>query len=141
MEYFNPTDNRVDEIEAERAARMVDWCVRDQSFRDLLVDFGVRRIRAKLANDTTHLPLDGLVDRVCLVILDIRHQGRGGYTAIRTALRQPDPFEALLSIRAAQYRERIATLRAGIRDLEAAGRVGLKVYDAASQDFVVPEGA
>ena len=63
------------------------------------------------------------------------------YPSIRAALGADDPFDALLAIGASHYRERVSTLRAGIKDLEAAGRVGRNVYDVASGRFVVPSGA
>ena len=119
MSYFNPNSDRVDDAEAERAARMVDWCVRDPALRDLNVDFAVRQQRRKLAHHATKVPLDGLVDKLCLVVLDILHQGRAGYASIRTALASGDPFDSLLGLGGSQYGERIATLRAGIRDLSS----------------------
>ena len=141
MSYFNPNSDRVDDAEAERAARMVDWCVRDPALRDLNVDFAVRQQRRKLAHHATKVPLDGLVDKLCLVVLDILHQGRAGYASIRTALASGDPFDSLLGLGGSQYGERVATLRAGIRGLEQRGKVGRKVYDRAKGDFVVPGGA
>jgi hypothetical protein len=141
MSYFNPKSDKVDDAEAERAARMVDWCVRDPALRDLNVDFAVRQQRRKLAHHATKVPLDGVVDKLCLVVLDILHQGRAGYTSIKTALASGDPFDSLLGLGGSQYGERIATLRAGIRGLEQRGKVGRKVYDRAAGDFAVPGGA
>jgi hypothetical protein len=140
MNYFNPTAAAVDDTEAERAARLVDWCLRHPAMRDLQVTFAVREQRRKLAGHARKLPLDGVVDKLCLVVLDILHQGRGTYALIRSALRAHDPFDALLGIGGAAYGERVSTLRAGIRDLEARGIVGQKVYDAATSEFVVPSG-
>ena len=141
MSYLNPRADRVDLEEAERAARLVDWTVRHASMRDQQVAFVVRQQRRKLRHHATKLPLDGTVDKLCLVVLDILHQGRAGYASIGTALAANDPFDALLSLGASQYRERVSTLRAGIRDLEASGKVGARVFDAASGEFVVPGGA
>ena len=144
MNYLNPTPDEVDEIEAERAARFVDWCLRDPGMRAKQVEFGVRQTQGKLRSYAKRLPLHGLVDKLCLVVLDILHQGRGGRTAyskIEAALGADNSFDALLSIGASEYGERIGTLRAGIRDLEALGKVGRLVYDKASGDFVIPPGA
>jgi hypothetical protein len=141
MSYFNATPQEVDDSEAERAARLVDWSVRHKSVRDIQTAFSVREQKRKLASHAKPLGLDGVSDKLCLVVLDILHQGRGRYPAIKAALRANDPFDALLAIGASQYRERISTLRAGIKDLEAAGRVGRKVYDQQARDFVVPTGA
>jgi hypothetical protein len=141
MSYFNPRADRVDLEEAEKSARLVDWSIRHANVRDRQVAFVVRQQRRKLRQHARKLPLDGTVDKLCLVVLDILHQGRAGYNAIGTALAANDPFDALLSLGASQYRERVATLRAGIRDLEASGRVGAKVFEASSGEFVVPAGA
>jgi hypothetical protein len=141
MTYFNRSADDVDEDEADRAARMVDWCLRTEEARDLQVALGVEQHRRKLARHAQILPLDGLVDKLCLVVLDILHQGRASYRLIGGALASREPFDALLSLGASTYRERIATLRAGIRDLEARGKVGQKVYDAQAGDFVLPLGA
>ena len=141
MSYLNPRGDRVDLEEAEKAARLVDWTIRHANVRDRQVAFAVRQQQRKLRRHATKLPLDGAVDKLCLVVLDILHQGRAGYAAIRTALAADDPFDALLSLGASQYRERVATLRAGIRDLEASGKVGAKVFDASSGEFVAPGGA
>ena len=144
MDYFNRTPAAVDKVEADRAARLVDWSIRHRAMRDLQVEFAVREQRRKLAAHARKLPLDGVVDKLCLVVLDILHQGRcgpGGYTLIRDALRASDPMDALLSIGGTAFGERVASLRAGIKDLEAEGRVGRKVYDKARGDFVVPNGA
>lgn len=141
MRYFNATPRDVDDVEAERAARLVDWTMRHKAVRDIQVGFSVREQQRKLAAHARKLPLDGMTDKLCIVVLDILHQGRGKYPAITAALFADDPFDALLAVGASQYRERISTLRAGIRDLEAAGRVGRNVYDVESGRFVVPSGA
>jgi hypothetical protein len=140
MEYFNSTPGEVDDNEADRAARLVDWCMRYPVVREMQVTFAVREQRRKLAVHARRLPLDGIVDKLCLVVMDILHQGRGKYSTIAGALAADDPFDALLSIRASEYGERIATLRAGIKDLEMRDKVGRKVYSRAAGDFVVPLG-
>jgi hypothetical protein len=141
MTYFNATPREVDNAEAERAARLVDWSLRHKRVRDIQVAFSVREQTRKLAAHAKKVPLDGVTDKLCIVVLDILHQGRGSYPSIRAALGADDPFDALLAIGASHYRERVSTLRAGIKDLEAAGRVGRNVYDVASGRFVVPFGA
>jgi hypothetical protein len=140
MNYLNATPDNVDDREAERAARMVDWTVRHPSMRDPQVAFAVREQQRKLRLHAARLPLDGVVDKLCIVVLDILHQGRGKYPTMAKALGAADPFDALLGIGASSYAERVATLRAGLRDVEARGKVGQKVYDVASGGFVVPAG-
>lgn len=138
MAYLNPTPREVDALEAERAARLVDWSLRHKTMRDAQVGFAVREQKRKLAAHAKKLPLDGAADKLCIAVLDILHQGRGRYATIRAALAADDPFDALLAIGASQYRERISTLRAAIKDLEAEGRFGHRVYDRQSGDFVPP---
>ena len=139
MDYLNPSAESVDSEETDKAARFVDWCVRDPTMRELLVHFGVRHQQEKLAWHATQLPLDGLVDKLCLVVMDILHHGRGGYNSIRLALAEEEPLDALLNIGAAAYGPRIATLRAQIRDLEALGKAGRNVYRQATNSFEIPE--
>jgi hypothetical protein len=136
MEYFNASPDCVDDAEASRAARIVDWSIRHAAMRELQVAFTVREQRRKLADHARTLPLQGVSDKLCLVILDVLHQGRAKYPAIKAGLASNDPFDALLNLGASTYHQRIATLRAGIRDLEALGKVGRKVFDAARGDFV-----
>jgi hypothetical protein len=94
MNYFNSTPDEVDGDEADKAARMVDWCLRSPSARELQIRFAVQQHRRKLAMHAQKLPLHGLSDRLCLVVLDILHQGRAAYRSIETALASDDPFDA-----------------------------------------------
>lgn len=139
--YLNPGEHEVDEVETERAARIVDWCVRDPALRRLNVAFTVEQQRRKLAYYSTRLPLDGVVDKLVLVVLDALHQGRASFRSLRRALEADDPLEALLTLGASTYRERIATLRAALRELETAGKIGRRVYSQQRADFVLPRGA
>ena len=141
MNYFNSSPASVDGEEADRSARLVHWVASHAEMRDLLVTYFAAQQRRKLAVHATKLPLDGLTDKLCLVVLDVLHQGRAKYDAIRAALGKADPFDALLALGASTYKERVATLRAEIQKLEARGIVGKKVYSKAGKDFVVPAGA
>ena len=141
MNYFNSSPASVDGEEADRSARLVHWVASHAEMRKLLVAYFVTQQRRKLAGHATKLPLEGLTDKLCLVVLDVLHQGRAKYDAIRAALGKADPFDALLALGASTYKERVATLRAEIQKLEARGIVGKKVYSKAAKDFVVPAGA
>jgi hypothetical protein len=141
MNYFNSSPDAVDPVESDRAARLVHWMASYESMRKLFVRYFVAQQRRKLGVHASRLPLDGLTDKLCLVVLDILHQGRGNYDAIRSALGKADPLDALLALGASNYRERVATLRAEIQKLEARGIVGRKVYSKAQKEFVVPPGA
>jgi hypothetical protein len=141
MNYFNSSPASVDSEEADRSARLVHWVASHAAMRNLLVTYFVRQQRRKLSSHAAKLPLDGLTDKLCLVVLDVLHQGRAKYDTIRAALHKADPFDALLALGASTYKERVATLRAEIQKLEARGIVGNKVYSKARKDFVVPAGA
>ena len=140
MNYFNSSPDTVDPDEADRCARLVHWCTSDIELRKLLVEYFVTQQRGKLSMHAKKLPLEGLTDKLCITVLDILHQGRATYARITTALGSSDPFDALLSLGAESYRERVATLRQEIQKLEASGRVGHKVFSKAAKDFVVPSG-
>jgi hypothetical protein len=141
MKYFNPSPDSVDGVEADRAARLVHWCTSDAELRNLLVAFFVQQQRAKVNLHARKLPLDGLSDKLCITVLDILHQGRAKYAQIGAALSKADPFDALLSLGAITYKERVATLRQEIQKLEAIGMIGRKVFSRTAKDFVVPRGA
>jgi hypothetical protein len=141
MNYFNGSPDSVDRNESERCARLVHWCASDPAFRHLLVSYFVTQQRGKLNIHARKLPLEGLTDKLCITVLDILHQGRATYVQIAAALGKADPFDALLSLGAATYKERVATLRQEIQKLEARGIVGKKVFSKAAKDFVVPAGA
>ena len=80
--------------------------------------------------------LDGKADRICVLVADIRHQGRAKSPIIAAALNAADPFKALLHIGQEQYPERIATLKREIEKLSADGTFGAKKYNLAKRDFV-----
>jgi hypothetical protein len=136
QDYLNPDSGGVERQEVVVAAKFMDWCARDPQFKETMVRFAFSDQRDKLRGHARNLPLNGLSDKLCLVVLDILHQGRGKYTTIGAALGKNDPFDALLDIGLNTYRERIATLRNGILDLERRGIVGHRVYRNEVGDFV-----
>jgi hypothetical protein len=141
QDYLNPGSDRVDAREVEVAARFMDWCARDPLFVRAMARFAFLDQQRKLRWHARKLPLNGLSDKLCLVVLDILHQGRGKYRTIKAALKEDDPFDALLSIGLGNYRERIATLRAAILDLERLNIVGDRVYSDREGDFVLADEA
>jgi hypothetical protein len=134
--YLNPEIHEVGQKEVEIAARFMDWCARGPKFVETLVAFAFFDQKKKLRLHAKKLPLNGLSDKLCLVVLDILHQGRGKYLTIKTALNKDDPFDALLAIGGVNYRERVATLRNSILELERKGVIGHRVYDTETGDFV-----
>jgi hypothetical protein len=138
---LNPDGTQVTPQSVTVAAKLMDWCAREPRFALTMTDFAVRDQREKLQRHARKLPLEGRSDKLCLVVLDILHQGRGKYTSIASALGSADPFDALLNIGLGTYGERIATLRREILELERRGIVGHRVYDSGRGTFVVASGA
>lgn len=136
MCYLNPHRNVVDEGEVINAAKFIHWSLHDPAHRDLQVAMAIAQQRKKLAQYARLYHLNGVVDTVCLVVMDIRHQGRARSRHIIEALQSQDALENLLQLGEDKFRERIRTLRSAIAAGEADGTLGARRYDAASNDFV-----
>lgn len=141
QEYLNPDFPQVGPRSVTVAAKFMDWCARDPQFVRTMAAFAFRDQRRKLQGHARKLVLNGLSDKLCLVVLDILHQGRGKYVAIAAALKKSDPFDALLGIGIHAYRERISTLRQEILQLEGKGIVGQRVYNQDAGNFEIATGA
>jgi peptidoglycan hydrolase-like protein with peptidoglycan-binding domain len=137
--YLNPSGAEVEPREVLSAARFIHWSQHSQAHRDIQVKIGVETAREKLRQAQKRMALDGRSDKVCFVVMDILHQGRGKYAVMKPIVENNNDaaaYEKLLSIGAADYAERIATIRAEVKRLVAAGHLGTKRYVAASNDFV-----
>ena len=111
----------VEAAELETAARLIGWTRAEPETRALQVRFAAEAAKRILREADTRLGLDGREAAVCCAVFDIRHQGRGTYGQMRTALAEREPLEALLRIGAGAYRSRVATLRARIAAAELEG--------------------
>ena len=80
--------------------------------------------------------LDGISDKVCLVIVDIRHHGGARNREIIEALDSNDSYTNFLKIRRDSYKEWIDTLQLAIEMLEKDGKLGVNRYDAAKGTLV-----
>ena len=80
--------------------------------------------------------LHGIVDTVCIVVADIRHQGRAKSRHILEALHSGDALGNLLKIGEEAYPRRIETLREAIVGGEERGVFGRMKYDQTVEDFV-----
>src|SRR5262249_10104265 len=71
-EYLNPTrlDIELNE-EVDRAARFIHWSDTYSTHRDLQVDVGISGVKEKMKTYDKWYKLNGMVDKVCLVIMDI----------------------------------------------------------------------
>ncbi|MGE0131736.1 MAG: hypothetical protein AB7U82_26940 [Blastocatellales bacterium] len=140
MQYLNPSVNEVEEIEAVNAAKFIHWCDNDPQHQALQVAVGIEHLREAMKKYAQRYSLDGRSDKVCLVVSDIRHQGRGKSSQILSALNtngnDEKAFKNLLEIGKELYAGRIATLKTETNKLVAAGILGRRKYSAQQGDFV-----
>lgn len=140
MKYFNPTSDEVEEEEVEKAARFIHWMQNSAENRKLQVKMAVEHFRENMKKYAEKYKLDGMTDKVCLVITDIHHQGRGKATQVKAALdtngNAEKAFENLLKIGADNFEQRIKTLRETIAESVAAGKLGKMKYSRTKSDFV-----
>jgi hypothetical protein len=136
LDYLNPSAKEVEDTEVIQAAKFVHWAQHDARHRRAQIEVGIALFRAKMAEYAKRYALDGAADDVCLVVSDIRHQGRAKSPAIIAALQSAKPLEALLTIGEPMYHSRLLTLRREVRRLTDEGTLGTRKYDAASREFV-----
>ena len=140
MDYLNPAGPDVDPVEVVQAAKLIHWCVNDPAARDAQVDCAVDHMRRAMAGYARRYGLDGVPDQVCVVVADIRHQGRARHADILAALNCGGDYEKargrLLELGRELYPERVKTLRATLSAMVASGVLGAKKYDARRGEFV-----
>jgi hypothetical protein len=137
MQYLNPSREVVDEHEVVHAAKFIHWSLNDPAHRDLQVAFTIAQQKKKLAQYAQRYRLDGVADAVCLVVADIRHQGRAKSNHLIEALASQDALGNLLRLGEDGFTERIRTLRTAITAGVQDSTLGMRRYDAVSNDFVL----
>jgi peptidoglycan hydrolase-like protein with peptidoglycan-binding domain len=144
MSYFNPSDRAVEEIEVVQAAKLIHWAENDPAHRKAQVDVTAEKLKKGMREYAARYALDGVVDSVCLVVADIRHQGRARSSEIIEALGgrgdEGGALSRLLEIGAHRYPDRIATLKRVIRKLTGDGILGRHRYSAQRGEFVPGAG-
>lgn len=136
LDYLNPSLKEVEDTEVIQAARFVHWAQNDPAHRQTQIEVGITHFKSKMSHYAIQYGLDGVTDAVCLVVADIRHQGRAKTPAIISALNNPKPLEALLSLGEPKYHERLAVLRREIKNLTSEGTLGTHKYSTTANDFV-----
>lgn len=136
MDYFNPSSSEVEDTEVIQAAKMVHWVQNDPMHRDTQIRIGVEDFKAKMSQYAKQYGLDGQSDTVCLVIADIRHQGRAKSPAIVSALQSANPLDTLLDIGEPKYHDRLVVIRNEIDKLMQDGTFGHRKYNLEKADFV-----
>ena len=137
LDYLNPSLKEIEDTEIIQAAKFVHWAENDPAHRRTQIDVGIAHFKERMAQYAARYSLDGRDDVTCLLVADIRHQGRATSPTIIAALTGPNPIEALLQIGAAQYASRIKVLRREIKALVDDGSLGRRKYSTAHHDFVL----
>ncbi|HMG05034.1 MAG TPA: hypothetical protein VK581_06200 [Chthoniobacterales bacterium] len=139
MDYLNPSSSGVEDIEVINAAKLIDGANQFSDQRTLQADEAINTAKQIMKVSGTRYALDGMIDTVCLVIMDIRHQGRAGSQAIISALSagstEQTKLSNLLKIGAARFPERIKTLKGEMQKLTTAGTLGTKRYQLSTNSF------
>jgi len=139
MDYLNPSSSSVEDIEVINAAKFIDGTNQFAEQRNLQVDEAINTAKRLVKVSGQRYALDGMTDKICLVIMDILHHGRGGSPAIINALHagnsEDAKFDNLLKIGAYQNQDRIKTLKIQIQRLVTAGVLGTKRYQLETNDF------
>lgn len=139
MDYLNPSLSEVENQELICAARFVHWSMNDAEHRRIQVETAINMYKENMKAYHKRFGLDGAPAKVCLMICDIRHQGRGVNDRIANALNTNGDYEKaftnLCTIGSTNYQSRIATVRNTINKLTTEGKFGFK-YSASKNDFV-----
>ncbi|MET1078053.1 MAG: hypothetical protein ABWY06_08530 [Pseudomonas sp.] len=136
MRYLNPSTAQVEDTEVIQAARFIHWSQNDLAHRQTQIEVGIRFFKEKMARYAQQYRLDGAADSICLVVADIRHQGRARSPEIASALASAEPLRALLKIGESRYPQRVGDLRREVEKLTAEGTLGEHVYSRELGDFV-----
>lgn len=134
-DYLNPTTKEIEDTEVIQAAKLVHWAQNDPLHRQAQIEVGIAHFRRNMLQYAARYGLDGAAAPLCLVVADIRHQGRARSPAIIAALARPKPLDALLSLGSVLYPERVKVLRREINALTADGTFGKLKYSVAKADF------
>ena len=136
IDYLNPSTKEVEDTEVIISAKFVHWAINDPLHRRLQVYVGIKHFKENMLNYAVRYNLDKADDFICLMVCDIRHQGRGKSQEIIAALNTSKPLEALLKIGEPKYHNRLVTLRNEVNKLITGGFLGKKKYSIAKKDFV-----
>lgn len=139
MDYLNPSLLEIDTQETICTARMVHWAQHDEQNRLLQVRLGIDHYQANMPRYHNRLNLHQAPAKVCLVVCDILHQGRGTFDRIASSLNTNGNWEQaynnLLIIGNSNYSSRINSLKRKINEGLTAGVLN-RTYNAATNSFV-----
>jgi hypothetical protein len=140
LNYLNPSSSAIEDIEVINAAKVIDGANHFLEQRQLQAHEAINTAKEIMKMSGQRYNLDGMSDQICLVIMDIKHQGRGNSQSIINALQtgksEQNKLDNLLKIGAPHYPDRIKTLKGELQKLVKAGILGTKRYHLATNDFV-----
>ena len=93
MKYFNPTLADVENQELICSARMVHWAINDPAHRKLQVETAITHFKKNMSACHQRFGLDNAPAKICQMICDIRHQGRGKNDRIANAIATDGDYE------------------------------------------------
>ncbi len=139
MDYLNPSLLEVENQELTCSARMVHWASNDEAHRRIQVETAIQHFKNNMVEYNNRFQLNGVPAKVCLMICDIRHQGRAKNDRIANALNTGGnydrAFSNLCSIGVANYGQRINTVRNTVNGLLNKG-IFNKKYESATNSFI-----
>ena len=139
MEYFNPSLKEVENQELICAARMVHWATNDLEHRKLQVSESINLYKNNMKKYHKRFGLDSFPAKICFMICDILHHGRGKYDRIANAINTNGNYEKaflnLCSIGEVNYSTRINTLKKILNEQEKK-EIFNKKYDAKTNSFI-----
>jgi hypothetical protein len=124
MTYLNPDTTSAGSSEAANAARLMHWLMNDSEAVAASVRVATQIMRRKVRHQAAAYKLTGKDPRLAIWVSDISHQGRGSASSIKAALAEPmlaAQLAALSVIGTANYRPRIASVKASIKTLTNEG--------------------
>ena len=132
--FLNPTLDEVEDAEVIAAAKLIHWTVNHPEAQALQVQHMIDTGRRLVKESDKRLGLDGRGADICCIVMDVRHQGRAGFSDLQAALNASDPFAALLGVGGTNEPGRVANLKAAL----ATRRAGLaaKKWSRSKGDFV-----
>lgn len=132
--FFNPTLDEVEDAEVIGAAKLIHWTNNHPEVRLLQVQHMINTARRLVVESDKRLGLDGRTADLCCIVMDVRHQGRAGFSDLQEALLAPKPFEALLEVGGSGEPERVRNLMAALGPRRA--KLQKKKWSRSAADFV-----
>jgi hypothetical protein len=134
QKFFNPTLDDVEDAEVIGAAKFIHWTINHVEVQLLQTQHMINTALRLVKNADHRLGLEGRSGDLVCIIMDILHQGRGGFDQMQRALLQSNPFDELLKIGIPGQETRVANLKAALRTRRDALRE--KAWSRSASDFV-----